>query len=84
MFIAGGGLPVQETVEDAAPQTLLTQVVPFALAGNANRKGTSGSPVRPKVQMRRQGADCSVLAMKLGNSRGAKEAGHPCREGVNG
>ena len=25
------------------------QVVPFALAGNANRKGTSGSPVRPKV-----------------------------------
>ena len=38
MFIAGGGLPVQETVEDAAPQILLTQVVPFALAGNANRK----------------------------------------------
>ena len=27
-------------------------------------KGTSGSPVRPKVPMRTPGADCSVVARK--------------------
>src|SRR5260370_17898332 len=31
---------------------------------------------RPKVPMRRGGADCFVVAMKRGNARGAKEAGH--------
>ena len=31
---------------------------------------------RPKVPMRRPGADCSVVAVKRGNSRGAKGAGH--------
>jgi hypothetical protein len=31
---------------------------------------------RPKVPMRRRGADCSILAMKRGNARGAKGAGH--------
>jgi hypothetical protein len=40
-------------------------------------KGTSGSPVRPKVPMRKPGADCSVGALIRGNARGAKGAGHP-------
>ena len=50
------------------------------LVGDAKGKGTSGSPVRPKVPMRRQGADCSIVAMKRGNSRGAKGAGHSRRD----
>ncbi len=32
---------------------------------------------RPKVPMRRGGADCFVVAMKRGNARGAKGMGHP-------
>jgi hypothetical protein len=40
-------------------------------------KGTSGSPVRPKVPTRKPGANCFVVARKRGNSRGAKGAGHP-------
>src|SRR5271165_3408157 len=31
---------------------------------------------RPKVPMRRLGADCPVVVMKRGNARGAKGAGH--------
>ena len=31
------------------------------LDGDAKGKGTSGDPVRPKVPMRRTGADCSVV-----------------------
>ena len=50
------------------------------LVGDAKGKGTSGSPVRLKVPMRRQGADCSIVAMKRGNSRGAKGAGHSRRD----
>ena len=46
------------------------------LFGGAKGKGTSGEPVRPKVPKRRAGADCSVVAMKRGNARGAKGAGH--------
>src|SRR5437660_6561935 len=46
------------------------------LAGDAKGKGTSGSSARPKVPMRQSGADCSVVALKRGNSRGAKGAGH--------
>jgi hypothetical protein len=42
----------------------------------AKGKGASGSPVSPKVPMRRSGTHCFVVAMKRGNSRGAKEAGH--------
>ncbi len=38
-------------------------------------KGASGRTVRPKVPMRRPGADCFVVAVKRGNSRGAKGAG---------
>jgi len=43
-------------------------------------KGTSGSAVRPKVPMRKSGADCSVVAMRRGNARRAKGAGHPRRD----
>jgi hypothetical protein len=49
------------------------------LVGDAKGKGASGSPARPKVPMRRPGADCSVVAVKRVNSRGAKGAGHPRR-----
>ena len=46
------------------------------LSGDAKGKGTSSETVRPKVPMRRVGADCSVIARKRGNARGAKGAGH--------
>ena len=46
------------------------------LAGDAKGKGTSGRPARPKVPMRRSGADCLVVAMKRCNARGAKGVGH--------
>src|SRR5674476_872164 len=46
------------------------------LDGDGKGKGTSGEPVRPKVPMRHPGADCFVVAMKRGNARGAKGAGH--------
>ena len=54
------------------------------LSGDAKGKGTSSETVRPKVPMRRVGADCSVIARKRGNARGAKGAGHPRQDGVNG
>jgi len=50
------------------------------LVGDGKGKGTSGSPVRPKVPRRQPGADCSVIAWNRGNSRGAKGAGHPRRD----
>ncbi len=50
------------------------------LVGDAKGKGTNGSPMRPKVPMRRPGADCSVVVMNRINSRGAKGAGHPRRD----
>src|SRR5882762_8476720 len=46
------------------------------LSGDAKGKGTSSDTARPKVPMRRVGADCSVVARKRGNARGAKGAGH--------
>ena len=46
------------------------------LFGGEKGKGTSGSPVRPKVPTRRAGADCPVVARKRSNARGAKGAGH--------
>jgi hypothetical protein len=49
------------------------------LAGDAKGKGSSGGPARPKVLMRPPGADCSVVALKRGNARGAKGAGHSHR-----
>ena len=54
------------------------------LAGDDKGKGTSGRTVRPKVPMHRSGAHCFVVAKKRGNSRGAKGAGHPRQDGVNG
>jgi hypothetical protein len=47
------------------------------LVCDSKGKGTSGSPVSPKVPMRKPGADCSIGALIRGNSRGAKGAGHP-------
>ena len=47
------------------------------LFGGDKGKGTSGSPVRLKVPMGQPGADCSVVAVRRGNARGAKGAGHP-------
>jgi hypothetical protein len=41
----------------------------------AKGKGASGCTARAKVLMRGSGADCSVVAVKRGNSRGAKGAG---------
>src|SRR5260370_11898720 len=50
------------------------------LVGDAKGTGASGSPARPKVPMRRPGADCSEVAVKRVNSRGAKGAGHTRRD----
>jgi hypothetical protein len=52
--------------------------------GDAKGKGTSGDPTRPKVPKHRSGAHCLVVVMKRSNVRGAKGAGHPSRDGVNG
>jgi len=54
------------------------------LGGDVKGKGTSGGPMRPKLPMHRPGAHCFVVARKRGNSRGAKGAGLPRRNGVNG
>ena len=66
--------------------TLIRAFVRNLRTGSVMRKGkgTSGGPTRPKVPMHRSGAHCSVVARKRGNSRGAKGAGHPRRDGVNG
>src|SRR6201987_484339 len=39
-------------------------------------KAQAAQTARPKVPTRRRGADCSVVASKRGNARGAKGAGH--------
>ncbi len=54
------------------------------LNGDAKGKGASGSPVRPKVPMRRSGADGFVGARKRGNARGAKGVGHRGGSGSTG
>src|SRR6266446_517940 len=46
-------------------------------------KAQAAPTARPKVPMRRLGADCFVVAMKRGNARGAKEAGHRHWDRVN-
>jgi hypothetical protein len=53
------------------------------LTGDAKGKGASGEPARPKVPMRRAGADCFVVARKRGNACGAKGAGHRRWERAN-
>ena len=50
------------------------------LAGDGKGKVQAEGTVRPKVPMRRTGADCSVVAVKRGNARGAKRAGHRRRD----
>jgi hypothetical protein len=50
------------------------------LACDGEGKGTSGGPARPNVLMRTPGADCLVVAVRRGNARGAKGAGHPRRD----
>jgi len=52
--------------------------------GDAKGKGTSGRPTRPIVATLRPGAHCFVVARKRSNVRGAKGAGHPRQDGVNG
>ncbi len=47
------------------------------LTGTAKGIGPSGGPARPKVAMRWRGTDHLVVAMRWGNSHGAKGAGHP-------
>ena len=49
------------------------------LSGGVKGKGTSGGPARPKVLIRRTGADHLVVVMKRGNARGAKGVGHQRR-----
>jgi Protein of unknown function, DUF488 len=39
-------------------------------------KAQAAPTARPKVPMRRRGADCPVVVLKRGNARGAKGAGH--------
>src|SRR5262249_33783954 len=45
------------------------------LVGDGNGEGTSGETVRPTVRMRQPGADYAVVAMRQGNSCGAKGGG---------
>jgi len=47
------------------------------LVGDGNGEGTSGETVRPTVRMRQPGTDYSVVAMRQGNSCGAKGGGSP-------
>src|SRR6266853_6525573 len=42
------------------------------LAGDAKGKAQAAPTARPKVPMRRRGADCPVVVTKRGNARGAK------------
>src|SRR6516162_1768785 len=46
-------------------------------------KAQAAPTARPKVLMRRRGADCSVVVMKRGNARGAKGVGHRLLDRVN-
>src|SRR6516165_2364714 len=45
-------------------------------AAMLREKAQAAPTARPKVQMRRRGADCLVVVLKRGNARGAKGAGH--------
>src|SRR5215475_12156441 len=49
------------------------------------REKAQAAPIaRPKVAMRRLGADCSAVVTKRGNARGAKGAGHRHELGSTG
>ena len=47
-----------------------------SLTRKAPYKAQAAQNARPKVLMHRLGADCFVVALKRGNARGAKGAGH--------
>jgi hypothetical protein len=49
---------------------------PATLPAMPREKAQAAPTARPKVPMRRRGADCLVVALKRGNARGAKGAGH--------
>src|SRR6516165_8565443 len=55
-----------------------------SLVGDDKGKSTSGRTTRLKVPMRQPESHCSIIARKRSNGRGAKGAGHPRQEGVNG
>jgi len=55
-----------------------------SLVGDDKGKSTSGRTTRLKVPMRQPESHCSIIARKRSNVRGAKGAGHPRQEGVNG
>src|ERR1700720_3338231 len=46
-------------------------------------KAQAAPTARPKVLMRRRGADCPVVVLKRSNARGAKGAGHRRWERAN-
>ena len=52
--------------EKARPMDRVMWGVGRRAQANLCLKGTSGSTVRPKVLMRRQGADCSVVSDETG------------------
>ena len=47
-----------------------------SLTRKAPYKAQAAPTARPKVPMRRRGADCLVVVLKRGNARGAKGVGH--------
>jgi hypothetical protein len=49
---------------------------PATYTAMLREKAQAAPTARPKVPMRRLGADCFVVAMKRSNARGAKGAGH--------
>src|SRR6516162_3314467 len=53
-------------------------------AAMRREKAQAAQTARPKVPKRRLGADCSVVASKRGNARGAKGAGHRHWRGSTG
>src|SRR6516225_1417875 len=54
-----------------------------SLTSKTPYKAQAAQTARPKVPMRRLGADCSIVVMKRGNARGAKGAGHRHLSRVN-
>src|SRR5215467_8953703 len=50
------------------------------LACDVKRKSARGQTPRLKVAMLTPGMDCSVVALKRGNARGARGTGHPLHD----
>ena len=51
-------------------------MIDLCLTPKAPYKAQAAPTARPKVLMRRRGADCLVVVLKRGNARGAKGVGH--------